>query len=98
MTQNIVIDGITIMTDGQPVLQNELVHSGTVNGKGLVLYARCVGPRHGLWRDCVYDHRSFSGRTQQPKQASFLALDVLPQQAFANIMQLRNLYPAVYGP
>jgi hypothetical protein len=29
--------------------------------------------------------------------ASFLALDVLPQQAFANIQQLRALYPGVYG-
>jgi hypothetical protein len=30
--------------------------------------------------------------------ASFLALDVLPQQAFANIQALRTLYPGVYGP
>ena len=29
--------------------------------------------------------------------ASFLALDVLPQQAYANIMALRRLYPGVYG-
>jgi hypothetical protein len=30
--------------------------------------------------------------------ASFLALDVLPQQAFANIQALRTRYPGVYGP
>jgi hypothetical protein len=30
--------------------------------------------------------------------ASFLALDVLPQQAFANIQALRSRYPGVYGP
>jgi hypothetical protein len=30
--------------------------------------------------------------------ASFLALDVAPQQAFANIEALRTLYPGVYGP
>ena len=29
--------------------------------------------------------------------ASFLALDVAPQQAFANITALRTLYPGVYG-
>jgi len=29
--------------------------------------------------------------------ASFLALDVLPQEAFANIQKLRSLYPHVYG-
>jgi hypothetical protein len=29
--------------------------------------------------------------------ASFIALDVAPQQAVANIQQLRNLYPGVYG-
>jgi hypothetical protein len=29
--------------------------------------------------------------------ASFLALDVAPQQAFANIAALRRLYPGVYG-
>jgi hypothetical protein len=29
--------------------------------------------------------------------ASFLALDVAPQQAFANIETLRNRYPGVYG-
>ena len=30
--------------------------------------------------------------------ASFLALDVAPQQAFANITALRTRYPGVYGP
>jgi hypothetical protein len=30
--------------------------------------------------------------------ASFLALDVLPQHAFANIQALRTRYPGVYGP
>jgi hypothetical protein len=29
--------------------------------------------------------------------ASFLALDVAPQQALANIAALRSLYPGVYG-
>ena len=29
--------------------------------------------------------------------ASFLALDVAPQQAYANIQKLRRLYPGVYG-
>jgi hypothetical protein len=29
--------------------------------------------------------------------ASFLALDVVPQQAYANIQQLRALYPGLYG-
>jgi Putative glucoamylase len=29
--------------------------------------------------------------------ASFLALDVAPQQAYANIQQLRTLYPGLYG-
>jgi hypothetical protein len=30
--------------------------------------------------------------------ASFLALQVLPQQAMANIQALRQLYPGIYGP
>ena len=30
--------------------------------------------------------------------ASFLALDVAPQQAYANITALRTRYPGVYGP
>ena len=30
--------------------------------------------------------------------ASFIALDVVPQQAYANIEALRSLYPGVYGP
>jgi hypothetical protein len=30
--------------------------------------------------------------------ASFIALDVVPQQAYANIQALRTLYPGVYGP
>jgi hypothetical protein len=30
--------------------------------------------------------------------ASFLALDVAPQQAYANIAALRRLYPGLYGP
>ncbi len=30
--------------------------------------------------------------------ASFLALDVAPQQAYANIQALRTLYPGIYGP
>jgi hypothetical protein len=30
--------------------------------------------------------------------ASFLALDVTPQQAYANIQALRSRYPGVYGP
>ena len=30
--------------------------------------------------------------------ASFIALDVAPQQAYANIVALRTLYPGVYGP
>lgn len=30
--------------------------------------------------------------------ASFLALDTAPQQAFANIMRLKQLYPGLYGP
>jgi hypothetical protein len=30
--------------------------------------------------------------------ASFLALDVVPQQAYANIQALRSIYPGVYGP
>jgi Putative glucoamylase/Protein of unknown function (DUF3131) len=30
--------------------------------------------------------------------ASFLALDVLPQEAFGNIQALRTLYPGIYGP
>jgi hypothetical protein len=30
--------------------------------------------------------------------ASFLALDVAPQQAYANIQALRSFYPGVYGP
>ena len=29
--------------------------------------------------------------------ASFIALDVAPQQAYANIQALRNLYPGIYG-
>jgi len=30
--------------------------------------------------------------------ASFIALDVVPQQAYANIQALRSIYPGVYGP
>jgi Putative glucoamylase len=30
--------------------------------------------------------------------ASFISLDVVPQQAYANIQKLRTLYPGVYGP
>jgi hypothetical protein len=29
--------------------------------------------------------------------ASFLALDVLPQEAYANIQKLRSLYPDIYS-
>ena len=29
--------------------------------------------------------------------ASFLALDVAPQQAYSNIQKLRQLYPGIYG-
>jgi hypothetical protein len=29
--------------------------------------------------------------------ASFIALDVVPQQAYANIQELRTLYPGIYG-
>jgi hypothetical protein len=35
--------------------------------------------------------------TSKP-HASFLALDVAPQQAYANITALRTRYPGVYGP
>ena len=31
------------------------------------------------------------------RTASFLALGVAPQQAYANIQQLRTLYPGLYG-
>lgn len=30
--------------------------------------------------------------------ASFIAMDVAPQQAFANLARMRQLYPGVYGP
>ncbi|HXT36331.1 MAG TPA: glucoamylase family protein [Chloroflexota bacterium] len=30
--------------------------------------------------------------------ASFIALDVLPQEAYANIQELRTLYPGIYDP
>jgi len=30
--------------------------------------------------------------------ASFIALDVAPQQAYDNIQELRTLYPGIYGP
>ena len=30
--------------------------------------------------------------------ASFLTLDVTPQQAYANIQRLRSRYPGIYGP
>jgi hypothetical protein len=39
---------------------------------------------------CPYD------QTAVTPHASFLALDVVPQQAFANIQQLRSLYPSIY--
>ena len=37
-----------------------------------------------------------AGDTVTP-HASFLALDVAPRAAYANIMRLRSLYPDVYG-
>ncbi len=41
---------------------------------------------------CAYDQQAVS------PHASFLALDVLPQEAYANIVALRKTYPDLYGP
>jgi hypothetical protein len=38
-----------------------------------------------------------SGEDVVTPHASFLALDVAPQEAYANIQKLRQLYPGVYG-
>lgn len=41
---------------------------------------------------CAYDE------TAVTPHASFLALNLVPQQAFRNIQTLRSLYPSIYGP
>jgi hypothetical protein len=38
-----------------------------------------------------------SGEDVVTPHASFIALDVAPQQAYANIQRLRQLYPSIYG-
>jgi hypothetical protein len=37
-------------------------------------------------------------QTTVTPHASFLALNVLPQQAFANIQRMRSMFPQIYGP
>ncbi|MBJ7611404.1 MAG: hypothetical protein JF924_03695 [Candidatus Dormibacteraeota bacterium] len=59
-------------------------------------------PYHGLGADASHPNLGLSqchGCATEDvvtPHASFLALDVLPQQAFANIQKLRKLYPGIY--
>lgn len=61
-------------------------------------------PYHGFGADASHPNQGLSqchGCATEDivtPHASFIALDVAPQQAFANIQALRKLYPGVYGP
>jgi hypothetical protein len=60
-------------------------------------------PYHGTGADASHPNQGLSqchgcaGEDVVTPHASFLALDVAPQQAYANIQRLRALYPGVYG-
>lgn len=61
-------------------------------------------PYHGAGADPAHPNQGLSQchgcATENviTPHASFLALDVAPQQAYANIEALRRLYPDIYGP
>jgi hypothetical protein len=61
-------------------------------------------PYYGLGADASHPNEGLSqdhggaSETVVTPHASFLALDVAPQQAYANIMTLRSRYPGLYGP
>jgi hypothetical protein len=60
-------------------------------------------PYYGTGADAGHPNQGLSqchgcdGEDVVTPHASFLALDVAPQQAYANIQRLRALYPGVYG-
>ena len=53
-------------------------------------------PRQGLSQCYNCNNDATAQESTVTPHASFIALDVLPQQAFANIQALRTLYPGVY--
>ena len=61
-------------------------------------------PYYGTGADAEHPNEGLSqchgcsGENVVTPYASFLALDVVPQQAYANIEALRRLYPGIYGP
>jgi hypothetical protein len=61
-------------------------------------------PYHGFGADASHPNQGLSqchGCATEDvvtPHASFIALDVAPQQAYANIQALRTLYPGLYGP
>jgi len=66
-------------------------------------------PYYGFGADASHPNQGLSAGQCRPAStcdtestvtphASFIALDVLPQQAYANIQALRTLYPGIYRP
>jgi len=61
-------------------------------------------PYYGVGADASHPNKRLAQCDNCPTEdvvtphASFIALDVVPQQAYANIQALRRLYPGVYGP
>jgi hypothetical protein len=64
----------------------------TYGAEGLVF------PQHQWLSQCTGSPPGCAAEDTVTPHASFIALDVLPQQAYANIQALRTLYPDVYGP
>ncbi len=55
-------------------------------------------PNEGLSQSQCRDPVKCAPEGVVTPHASFIALDVVPQQAYANIQALRSIYPGVYGP
>jgi hypothetical protein len=55
-------------------------------------------PDHQWLSQCTGTAPGCSAEDTVTPHASFLALDVLPQQAYSNIQTLRTLYPGLYDP
>jgi hypothetical protein len=68
--------------------------SGQYNAYGVTGLAWPYSAKKGLSQ--CYDCNGPDMESAVTPHASFIALDVLPQQAYANIQALRTLYPGIY--
>ena len=78
-------------------------YGGGVGGEGLRFPYYGAGanaghPNEGLSQSQCRDPVKCAPEGVVTPHASFIALDVVPQQAYANIQALRSIYPGVYGP